>query len=111
MESSLSRQDILRIAVECQLVTTVNSDGIYIEALERFAELVCHHYLSEGKAMTRKDIICMAGHREVTPWVMKLVQDCVDAEREACCAIVYGQCESDNVAQRTVDAIRARGDK
>ena len=30
-------------------------------------------------------------------------------EREACCAIVYGQCESDNVAQRTVDAIRARG--
>jgi len=32
------------------------------------------------------------------------------AEREACCAIVYGQCDSDNVAQRTVDAIRARGD-
>jgi hypothetical protein len=30
-------------------------------------------------------------------------------EREACCAIVYGFCESDNVAQRTVDAIRARG--
>jgi hypothetical protein len=30
-------------------------------------------------------------------------------EREACCAIVYGQCESDNVAQRTVDAIRSRG--
>ena len=33
------------------------------------------------------------------------------AEREACCKIVYGQCESDNVAQRTVDAIRERGDK
>ena len=31
------------------------------------------------------------------------------AEREACCKIVHGQCESDNVAQRTVDAIRARG--
>ena len=30
-------------------------------------------------------------------------------EREACCSIVYGLCESDNVAQRTVDAIRARG--
>jgi len=30
------------------------------------------------------------------------------AEREACCAIVYGQCDSDNVAQRTVDAIRTR---
>ena len=31
------------------------------------------------------------------------------AEREACCKIVHGQCESDNVAQRTVEVIRARG--
>jgi hypothetical protein len=29
-------------------------------------------------------------------------------ERAACCVIVYGLCESDNVAQRTVDAIKAR---
>lgn len=26
---------------------------------------------------------------------------------KACCRVVYGQCESDNAAQRTVDAIRA----
>ena len=39
----------------------------------------------------------------------KTVAVMVAAEREACCAIVYGLCESDNVAQRTVDAIRARG--
>ena len=32
--------DIIRMAVECQLVTTANRDGIYMEALERFAELV-----------------------------------------------------------------------
>ena len=32
-------------------------------------------------------------------------------EREECCKIVHGQCESDNVAQRTVDAIRARGER
>ena len=31
-------------------------------------------------------------------------------EREACCKIVYGLCESDNSAQRTVEAIRARGE-
>ena len=61
--------------------------------------------------MTREDIIRMAGHREVLPWIMKLVMDCVEAEREACCAIVYGQCGSDNVAQRTVDAIQSRGMK
>ena len=41
-------------------------------------------------------------------WI-KRINDAVLAEREACCAIVYGLCESDNVAQRTVDAIRARG--
>jgi hypothetical protein len=38
-----------------------------------------------------------------------LAADCsaaVAAERERCCGIVYGQCDSDNVAQRTVDAIR-----
>ena len=29
------------------------------------------------------------------------------AVREACCSVVYGQCESDNVAARTVGAIRA----
>lgn len=42
------------------------------------------------------------GEDEKLEWAMKL-------EREACCVIVYGLCESDNVAQRIVDAIRARG--
>lgn len=32
--------------------------------------------------MNRDDIIKLAGHREVPPWVMKLVMDCVAAERE-----------------------------
>jgi hypothetical protein len=31
-----------------------------------------------------------------------------NAAREACCAIVYGHCGSDNIAQQTVDAIRAQ---
>jgi len=36
----MNRDEIIRMAVECQLVTTANRDGIYMEALERFAELV-----------------------------------------------------------------------
>lgn len=28
------------------------------------------------------------------------------AEQERCCGLVFGHCGSDNVAQRTVDAIR-----
>jgi len=36
----MNRDDIIRMAVECQLVTTSNRDGVYMAALERFAELV-----------------------------------------------------------------------
>jgi len=79
--------------------------------------------LPNGKTMNREDIIRMA--REVGDWngqtaefndiglerFAALVAAAAKAEeREACCKIVYGQCESDNVAQRTVDAIRARGE-
>ena len=37
--------------------------------------------------MNRDDIIRMAGHRDVPPWVLKLVMDCVEAEREACAKV------------------------
>ena len=67
--------------------------------------------------MSRDDIIRMAreaGYGEAMvdlhlPALIRFAELVAAAEREACCAIVYGQCESDNVAQRTVDAIRARG--
>ena len=48
------------------------------------------------------------GFAKAELWI-KRINDAVEAEREACCAIVYSLCESDNVAQRTVDAIKARG--
>ena len=70
--------------------------------------------------MTCDDIIRMArevipnsaafelkGHYEIERFAALVAAH----EREACCSIVYGQCESDNVAQRTVDAIRARGEQ
>ncbi len=74
--------------------------------------------------MTRDDIIRMAREAgfELDMWHLSLgceangtheelerfAELVADAEREACYSIVYGQCGSDNVAQRTVDAIRAR---
>jgi hypothetical protein len=68
--------------------------------------------------MTRNDIIRMAenaelirSHHNFILALGKFANLVAAAEREACCKIVYGQCESDNVAQRTVDAIRERGDK
>ena len=71
--------------------------------------------------MTRDDIIRMAKEAGLTQkpfcrWggysddLMRFAALVASAEREACCKIVHGQCESDNVAQRTVDAIRARGE-
>jgi len=51
--------------------------------------------------MNRDDIIRMAGHRDVPPWVLKLVQECVEAERETCAEMV----------KLLADIIRARAEK
>jgi len=39
----MTDDDILRMAIECQLVTTGNREGIYSEALMRFAALIAAH--------------------------------------------------------------------
>lgn len=39
-------------------------------------------------------------------WIGELIELERADERERCCAIIFGNCQSDNVAQRTVDAIR-----
>ena len=38
--------------------------------------------------MTNQEIQELAGHREVPPWVMKLVGEAVAAEREACAKLI-----------------------
>jgi hypothetical protein len=53
-ESNMTRDDIIRMAVECQLVTTTNRDGIYIEALERFANLVAAAEREKDTALLRQ---------------------------------------------------------
>ena len=62
--------------------------------------------------MNRDDIIKLAGHREVPPWVMKLVQDCVEAERETCAKVADDHIgDGDYMAERISAAIRARGEQ
>lgn len=39
----------------------------------------------------------------------KAIDAAIAAETDRCCALIYGHCASDNVAERTVRAIRARG--
>ena len=66
--------------------------------------------------MTTQEIIELAGHRDVPPWVMKLVADCLAKEREACAKIVdenANRCDKDTLAWKLLSsnaqAIRARG--
>ena len=67
--------------------------------------------------MTQDDIIEMARQVEFEvgfKWCVNFIEletftKLVAAkEQDRCCAIVFAQCESDNVAQRTVDAIRGK---
>jgi hypothetical protein len=39
----MNDDDILRMAIECQLVTTGNREGFYSEALMRFARMAMQH--------------------------------------------------------------------
>ena len=64
--------------------------------------------------MTQQEIQELAGHREVPPWVVKLVADAVAKEREACAKVceelvieVVGN--SALAVDQCTRAIRARG--
>jgi len=62
--------------------------------------------------MTHQEIKELAGHRAVSPWVMKLVGDAVAKEREECAKIVEVEAMqySEPVwAFEIVNDIRARG--
>jgi len=64
--------------------------------------------------MTHQEIKELAGHRAVSPWVMKLVNDAVMKEREACAKVCdeYDVAEDVNTcdtAEGIAIAIRARG--
>jgi hypothetical protein len=52
----MTQDEIIRMAVKCQLLTTSNRDGLYAQALEAFAELVAE---KERKACAE---LCMDLH-------------------------------------------------
>ena len=64
--------------------------------------------------MTHQEIKELAGHRAVSPWMMKLVGDAVAKEREACAKIVEESSLPDTYSQECLpeiaNDIRARGE-
>ena len=74
--------------------------------------IVGHVYQAEHDSNPRKAVHdCITWHTQVAmdPLVSSDAQALIDqgakAERKRCCSIIFGMCSSDNVAQRTVDAI------
>jgi len=62
--------------------------------------------------MTHQEIKELAGHRAVSPWVMKLVGDAVAKEREECakvCDDIHAEYEAKDSFSSYAEAIRARG--
>ena len=87
-------------------------DGPWKEAV--INELVVAHiYQSKHDKDPRRalqDAISWNTDVALDPLVSKDAQKLIDqgaaAEQERCCSLIFGHCGSDNVAQRTVDAIR-----
>lgn len=91
-------------------------DGPWKEAV--ISELVVSHiYQAKHDTDPRKaiqDAISWNTDIALDPLVSSDAQALIDrgaaAEQKRCCSLIFGHCGSDNVAQRTVDAIK-RGDK
>lgn len=56
----MTKDEIIRMAVKCELLTTANRDGVYAQALERFAALVAAHERekqSEQEPVARENVL------------------------------------------------------
>ena len=45
----MKQDEIIRFAIQCHLVTTANRDGLYMDALTEFANLVAAKATEEAK--------------------------------------------------------------
>ena len=65
--------------------------------------------------MTRDEIQKLAGHRTVSPWIMKLVYEAIALEREACAKVCEENADDgtegewDTACINCADRIRDRG--
>jgi hypothetical protein len=58
--------------------------------------------------VAKEIVLASGGDSSRIPEAEQLIRRVVLDEREQCCSLVYGMCGSDNVAERTVRAIRGR---
>ena len=86
----MTQDDIIRFAIQCRLVTTGNRDGIYMDALTKFAKLAAAKAFQDGY---EKGIAAF--------------NEAVSLEREVCAKV----CEHQPHWVACAAAIRARGEQ
>jgi LDH2 family malate/lactate/ureidoglycolate dehydrogenase len=92
----MTQDEIIRMAVKCQLLTTSNRDGLYAQALEAFAKLVAQH---EREACAQLCDLAMLQNQEA-------INELDDDEHIAQCFIQGAMTQ----LVKTAKAIRARGE-
>jgi hypothetical protein len=102
----MTKDDIIRFAIKCKLVNTNNRDGIYMDALIDFANLVEDKVRQEIAEKNAPIIKKVNEH-------IKELQDAVKAEREACAKVCDELSKKHSwegcYANECAEEIRARG--
>jgi hypothetical protein len=90
----MTQDEIIRFAIQCRLVTTGNRDGLYMDALTEFANLVAAKAFQDG-------------YEKGTA----AFNEAVSLEREACANLIeeYPEWVGINAKREIANAIRARG--
>jgi hypothetical protein len=88
----MSRDDVMALANK-----TAGQNWMDEAHIQRFAALV---------AAAAKEEMLMAGNDQ---WLEEARKAGAKAEQDRCCGLIFSWAGSDNVAQRTVDAIRGKG--
>jgi hypothetical protein len=129
----MNQQELLTLAYNCGakshtqgLMRAVTGVSMTFDQLAAFAAaldgpwkeavidqlVVAHIYQAKHDTDPRRavqDVISwntdIALDPQVSSDAQKLINKGAEQQRKRCCSIIFGQCSSDNVAQRTVDAI------
>ena len=115
----MNRDDIIRMAQECQLIgMRPHLDGIYEEALQRFAALVAAAEREKVAAWMRSKSYA-TGHGETIEDLLKELEwQVAEREREALGDIILDYAERDDLSdsdesllKHLFELIRARGER
>jgi hypothetical protein len=81
------------------------NDSLTPQAIYSLETLQALAHNCGAKPYTEESMTTVSGVSMTFAQLTKLANELQKSERKRCCSIIFGQCSSDNTAQRTVDAI------